>query len=642
MKHFWKILAIFLFGLGEIHTQIKIEVVQYPQFSNQTGRLYLALSTDNWNASNPALELKKDAKGTYSITLPDSLTYFEYKFTQGSWSMAEGTSKGYSRPNRIYDRKKEIKPHLILVQIENWEKSPVFQFCIKSLPSNTPHDASIFLTGNFNNWNPSSQAHKMEKQTDGTYRLTVMSDLDRLEYKFTRGTWESVEGRESGKARPNRIFNKMKKSDGNMYNIDVEILSWEDLSGRLNFYSIYDILMLFAALQAILFIIAISGVQNANLDANKWLIWIMAFIAIFIFIRVLWQHREFAQTYPQITLIPDLLIFIYAPLFYFYLKKLLFKYTQFSSNWKWHFIPSALLFFSYLPYFMMDNQEFKLKIVNQNNTMFVLFGFIGICGFIFNLIYWWKSFKTLKNYKIAHETQYSYEHNVQYLNNALLVQAACLTLWLFNGGFLLYFQLFPGSFQYEIIEKCTDGVWLLFSTITYFLGYYAINQPDVFKLPVYEVQSSIYTPIPSKVASTDSNRMVEETLEIPFEKPNNIEKHPDENIMALAEKVHDYLLKNKTYTNPNLSLYEMAKKLRVSPHQLSKAINDGFHMNFFDFINSYRIEEFKKLAKDNRHKHHTFVSLAYEVGFNSKTAFNRSFKKLTKVTPSEYLHSDQE
>lgn len=107
--------------------------------------------------------------------------------------------------------------------------------------------------------------------------------------------------------------------------------------------------------------------------------------------------------------------------------------------------------------------------------------------------------------------------------------------------------------------------------------------------------------------------------------------------MALAENVNNYLRKNRTFTNPNLSLNELAQKLKMQPHLLSKVINDGFNKNFFDFINSYRIEEFKKLAKDKRYKHHTFVSLAFEVGFNSKTAFNRSFKKMTNQTPREYL-----
>ena len=89
------------------------------------------------------------------------------------------------------------------------------------------------------------------------------------------------------------------------------------------------------------------------------------------------------------------------------------------------------------------------------------------------------------------------------------------------------------------------------------------------------------------------------------------------------------MLKNKPYANPNLSLNELASKLKMPPHILSKVINQGFQKNFFDFINTYRVDEFKIRMEDPKYRHYTLISVAYEVGFNSKTAFNRSFKKMT-------------
>ena len=60
-------------------------------------------------------------------------------------------------------------------------------------------------------------------------------------------------------------------------------------------------------------------------------------------------------------------------------------------------------------------------------------------------------------------------------------------------------------------------------------------------------------------------------------------------------------------------------------------------MNFNDFVNSYRIEEFKRLAQQEDYQNHTLLAIAFIVGFNSKSAFNRSFKKLEDCTPREYL-----
>ena len=86
-----------------------------------------------------------------------------------------------------------------------------------------------------------------------------------------------------------------------------------------------------------------------------------------------------------------------------------------------------------------------------------------------------------------------------------------------------------------------------------------------------------------------------------------------------------------------MTLNDLAAKLKVQPHVLSKVINDGFEKNFFDLVNTYRIEEFKRRIEDPRYKNYTLLSLAFEVGFNSKTAFNRSFKKITNQTPSDFF-----
>ena len=75
----------------------------------------------------------------------------------------------------------------------------------------------------------------------------------------------------------------------------------------------------------------------------------------------------------------------------------------------------------------------------------------------------------------------------------------------------------------------------------------------------------------------------------------------------------------------------------MHPHKLSKLINSQLHQNFFDFINKYRIEEFKNLALDAEHKHYSILVIAYDAGFNSKASFNRIFKNITGYTPSQYI-----
>ena len=92
----------------------------------------------------------------------------------------------------------------------------------------------------------------------------------------------------------------------------------------------------------------------------------------------------------------------------------------------------------------------------------------------------------------------------------------------------------------------------------------------------------------------------------------------------------------KPYLDSELTLLELAGTLNVSPHNLSEAINTQLQQTFFDFVNQYRVEQVKKDLADPQKQHLTFLALALEAGFNSKSSFNTIFKKHAEMTPSEY------
>ena len=117
-------------------------------------------------------------------------------------------------------------------------------------------------------------------------------------------------------------------------------------------------------------------------------------------------------------------------------------------------------------------------------------------------------------------------------------------------------------------------------------------------------------------------------------------KKPLLNETAVAEqkaKLLALIETEKPYLNPDLSLRRLAGMLEIHPNQLSWFLNDGFGKNFNEFINHYRVEEFKALAKLPESAHLTIMSMAYDCGFNSKTVFNTYFKKETGLTPKQFL-----
>jgi AraC-like DNA-binding protein len=99
-------------------------------------------------------------------------------------------------------------------------------------------------------------------------------------------------------------------------------------------------------------------------------------------------------------------------------------------------------------------------------------------------------------------------------------------------------------------------------------------------------------------------------------------------------------LKTRHYFSDNLaSLSELAKKIGESPHHVSQVINEKLNESFFELLASYRVEEAKRILSDNKNDNLTIEEISEMVGYNSKTAFNNAFKKLTGKTPSEFRKS---
>ena len=100
-----------------------------------------------------------------------------------------------------------------------------------------------------------------------------------------------------------------------------------------------------------------------------------------------------------------------------------------------------------------------------------------------------------------------------------------------------------------------------------------------------------------------------------------------------------YMTEEKPYLKGNLTLRELAEMIDIHPNYLSELLNEKMGKNFSEYINHFRVETFKTLAPQPKNAHLSLLGLAYESGFNSKTAFNTFFKKETGMTPKQYLKS---
>ena len=110
----------------------------------------------------------------------------------------------------------------------------------------------------------------------------------------------------------------------------------------------------------------------------------------------------------------------------------------------------------------------------------------------------------------------------------------------------------------------------------------------------------------------------------------------EENIETLIMKMKQFMIDEKMYLNPDLSLQTFSDKTTIPKHYISEILNIHLNKTFTQFVNEYRIQEFIKLYTNEENQHYSILGIANSVGFKNKATFNSSFKKIIGISPSEY------
>ncbi len=104
----------------------------------------------------------------------------------------------------------------------------------------------------------------------------------------------------------------------------------------------------------------------------------------------------------------------------------------------------------------------------------------------------------------------------------------------------------------------------------------------------------------------------------------------------MIKMLNDYMLEEKPYLDSHYSIIQLSKEVGISSRELSKLLNQYLNQNFHDYINNFRVEEFKRLVQDSENSKFSILSISMDAGFRSKSTFNSAFKKFTGITPSQY------
>ncbi len=351
--------------------------------------------------------------------------------------------------------------------------------------------------------------------------------------------------------------------------------------------------------------ISLINPQKANVIANRWL--------SFLFFSTACAIASPVVTDETTIRLMELSRFAMAPALYLSVLYFTSPAKKFKNVELLHFIP-FLLFAVFAQKFIIPHSfkdslaQWVWKITKINPGFLVFLSLISQV-----IIYWILSWIRLKQHQsnVKLFASVSKPIDLWWLRYLLIGLALMVILWLNES--LMQLKI--------IITIAPFGYFLA----VYFIAYFALKQGEIFAFDqeaVIEIKDIIHEE-KVKVSSPRQSRLSDPEFE------------------SLKEKLQYLMLKEKLFLNPTIGLPELASKMNSTSHQISYLINEGFGENFYQFINRHRIEEAKQLLRSIKHQHLNMLGIAYESGFNSKTTFNTTFKKLTGLSPTEYLQQSK-
>lgn len=335
-----------------------------------------------------------------------------------------------------------------------------------------------------------------------------------------------------------------------------------------------------------------AGRSTADLLLAFWLF----LIAFHQFTYYLLATGKFLY-FPYLLGIEIALPFIHGPFLFLYISLLTEKKIT-KLQCFLHFTPAFLIYLVLSNFFLLPVAEKISVYENQGAGYITILKIIHFAVIPSGVVYIILSLFLLKEHRrnISDQLSCSEKINLGWLNKLI---AGMGVIWL------------------SVLFGNDTSTFMFVDLFILCIGYFGIKQVGIF----------------TNKLNPQTNRSEEINFPVKYQKSAIGEE--------LLSEIHLKLLKlmdqNKLFKDPELSLNDLARQLNVHANTLSQVINTLENKNFYDYINELRINEFNTIVTYPENQKFTLLSLAFEVGFNSKTSFNRNFKKITGLSPTAYL-----
>ncbi|MCL6267678.1 helix-turn-helix domain-containing protein [Flagellimonas myxillae] len=365
-------------------------------------------------------------------------------------------------------------------------------------------------------------------------------------------------------------------------------------------------LLVLGIAQAIFFVLVLIFGKRSSLPSRILISW-MLIIAANLF-GVLLAVNGFFRSNPNLFGYDTTLVFLHGPMLYLYVV------TSIASNpkLKWehliHFIP-YVFFTCYLIYFLkIENrdagyQEIRQLLYDPNTTLLIL----EVCIHALFIIYIIASNVALKIFQKKLPASYSFTEGIDFkwlqkVMYALLSISAIILVSMLLSDVLGVFSLeFKGLIFYGSM-----------ALLPFYLFFHAINRKMVYPSE-HQVVTQKYKN--STLTQTD--------------------------VVKIQDRLETIMTMEKPFLDGQLSISKLASMLNIHQKELSQVINERYQTNFFHFVNGYRVAEVEKKIANPAYQNFSLLGIAFDSGFNTKSAFSKAFKRVNGITPSEFKKRNQ-
>jgi len=327
-----------------------------------------------------------------------------------------------------------------------------------------------------------------------------------------------------------------------------------------------------------------------------WLLMIVAETGITLFVETV----SFSNPLLNMSIVLQV---IYMPLMYLYVSTAISEKPKFAPTYLRHFLPFILIF---ALIFIFRNEPIFWDDQGRASSFIFALRFIFGAYFLLSIVLYSRLIlQALRRH------QHKIKDSFSYTSERITLNWLKFVLFLFVVAFIGH--IIVGALADRIHYPFDPRLFvrIALTVFTFGVSYFGVKQPTLYD-------------------NSQSSDKISESKKYERSGLN------DKTARAYQTKLQHYMESEKPYLDPELTIKDVAERLKISRHHITQVINEQLHKNFFMWINDYRVREVKQRLLDEKYAHLTIVAIAYDCGFNSKSTFNSIFKKETGKTPSEY------